>query len=367
MAWGIFSLRAIYEKLIFGETNAQKATQLLWSSGFLLFITRGILKHMAYDLIIIGGGPAGITAGIYAARKKIKTLLLAKQLGGQPTEAWQIENYPGFESILGVDLAKKFVDHLNKFKGDIEINEGETVVEIKAAESLVVESESKEAVQKTFEVISDKNKYKTKSIIIASGVLPRKMGIPGEEEFKNRGVVYCATCDAPLFKNKVVSVIGAGNSGLDAALQLTKYASKIYLFNKYQSFIKADKEYVNEIKAAPNITVFNSALLKEIRGEKFVKSLVWENTETHEVQELKTDGVFVEIGSKPNLQFACDLLKFNERGEIIVDSQSNMTTVPGIFSAGDVTNNLYKQIVIAAGEGAKTALSVYKYLTSQSI
>ncbi|MBI4837357.1 MAG: FAD-dependent oxidoreductase [Candidatus Portnoybacteria bacterium] len=306
---------------------------------------------MTYDLIIIGGGPAGITAGIYAVRKKIKTLLLAKQLGGQPTEAWQIENYPGFESILGVDLAKKFVDHLLKFKDEIEIKEGEAVIDIQKLSD------------GEFKISTDKNKYQAKSIIIASGTSPRKLGVVGEEEFKNRGVVYCATCDAPLFKNKIVSVVGAGNSALDAALQLTKYASKIYLFNKYPSFNKADKEYVDEVKAAPAITILNNARVKKIRGGKFVNSLVWENTETHEIQEVETDGVFVEIGSKPSLQFARDLVEFNERGEIIVDLFTNMTTVPGIFAAGDVTNNLHKQIVIAAGEGAKATLSTYQYLT----
>ncbi len=319
-----------------------------------------------YDLIIIGGGPAGITAGIYAARKKIKTLLLAKQLGGQPTEAWQIENYPGFESILGVDLAKKFVDHLNKFKSDIEIKEGEAVCAIRSLREPFSERSSENGsrpVALPFEVTTDKKKYRTKSIIIASGVSPKKLGIPGEEEFKNRGVVYCATCDAPLFKNKIVSIVGAGNSALDAALQLTKHASKIYLFNKYPSFNKADKEYVDGVEAAPAITIFSSALVKEIRGEKFVKSLVWENAETHEIQEIETDGVFVEIGSKPSLQFARDLVEFNERGEIIIDPPTNMTTAPGIFAAGDATNNPYKQIVIAAGEGAKAALSVHNYLT----
>ena len=334
----------------------------------MLFCGYDILQYMIYDLIIVGGGPAGITAGIYAARKKIKTLLLAKQLGGQPTEAWQIENYPGFESILGVDLAKKFVDHLNKFKNDIEIKGGETVCAVQPLREPFSESPPENGSRSNdalFEVATDKNKYQTRSIIIASGVLPRKLGISGEEEFKNKGVVYCATCDAPLFKNKIVSVVGAGNSGLDAALQLTKYASKIYLFNKYPAFDKADKEYINEVEAASTVTIFNGALVKEIRGEKFVKSLVWENTETHEIQEVETDGVFVEIGSRPSLQFARDLVEFNERGEIIVDSQSNMTTVPGIFSAGDVTNNLHKQIVIAAGEGAKAALSVYEYLRSK--
>lgn len=319
-----------------------------------------------YDLIIIGGGPAGITAGIYAARKKIKSLLLAKQLGGQPTEAWQIENYPGFESILGVDLAKKFVDHLNKFKSDIEIKEGENVCAIQNIREPFsdksAENDSR-TVALPFEVTTDKNKYQTKSVIIASGLSPKKLGIPGEEEFKNRGVVYCATCDAPLFKNKIVSVIGAGNSGLDAALQLTKYASKIYLFNKYPSFDKADKEYVDEVEAAPAITIFSKALVKEIRGEKFVKSLVWENIETHKTREVETDGVFVEIGSKPSLQFARDLVEFNEREEIIIDPLTNMTTVPGIFAAGDVTNIPYKQIIIAAGEGAKAALGAYHYLT----
>jgi thioredoxin-disulfide reductase len=305
-----------------------------------------------YDLIIIGGGPAGITAGIYAARKKVKTLLIAKSLGGQPAEAWQIENYPGFESVLGADLAQKFVNHLKKFKDDIGIKEGEAGCDIQYRDG-----------EAPFEVITDKDKYRAKSVIIASGVSPRKLGIPGEEEFKNRGVVYCATCDAPLFKNKTVAVVGAGNAGLDAALQLTKYAKKIYLFNKYSSLSKADKEYVDAVESASSITVLNNALVKEIKGEKFVKSLIWEDVEKHRAEEIKIDGVFVEIGSRPSLQFARDLVEFNEKGEIIIDPATNMASRSGIFAAGDVTNIPYKQIVIAASEGAKAALAAYEYLT----
>lgn len=306
-----------------------------------------------YDLIIIGGGPAGITAGIYAARKKIKTLLIAKELGGQPNEAWQIENYPGFGSILGVELAQKFNEHLMKFKDDIEIKEGEATAVI-------------ECLNAEFEVTTEKNKYQTKAVLVASGVIPRKLGIPGESEFIGKGVVFCATCDAPLFRGKRVAVVGAGNSGMDAAIQLTKYAEKIYLLNKYPSLEKGDKAYVEQIKISPLIEVLNSAAPKEIKGDKFVASLVWENTETKEEREIEVSGVFVEIGARPNLHFIKNLVEYSERGEIIIDPQTNMTSYPGIFAAGDVTTVPHKQIVIAAGEGAKAALSIYAYLRNKN-
>lgn len=309
-------------------------------------------KTNFYDLIIIGGGPAALSVGVYAARKKMKTLLLAKKLGGQPTEAWQIDNYLGYPSISGMELVQKFVEHLKRFKKDIEIKEDEAVIDIKKIETTVNE----------FEIHSEKRQYKTKAIIIATGVSPKKLEIPGEEEYLGRGVAFCATCDAPLFRDKTVAVVGSGNAGLDAALQLTKYAKKIYLFNKYPDLSKGDAAYVDKIISSPLIEILNNAKIKEIKGDKFVHALVWENTKTNKAQEIKVDGVFVEIGSRPAINFAKNLVEFNEKGEIVIDPKTNMTSCPGIFAAGDVTNIPYKQIIIAAGEGAKAALSIHKYL-----
>ena len=307
-----------------------------------------------YDLIIIGGGPAAMSAGIYAARKKLKTLLIAKTLGGQLTEAWQIENYLGFETIPGLELSQKFISHLKKFSADIEIKEGESAARINQLED------------KTFEIITETNKYIAKTIIVCTGASPKKLCIPGEEEFAGRGVVFCATCDAPMFNEKTVAVVGSGNSGLNAALQLTKYAKKIYLINKYPDLSKGDNIYVDKIKNSPLIKILNSAKIKEIKGDKFVSSILIERTDGNNVEEIPVEGVFVEIGSEPSLRFLGSLVKYNEKNEIIIHSENNSTnstSCPGIFAAGDVTNLPYKQIIIAAGEGAKAALSAYDYLT----
>ena len=305
---------------------------------------------MNYDLIIIGGGPAAMSAGIYAARKKIKTLLIAKQLGGQPAESWEIENYLGFEKISGVDLAQKFASHLKKFSADIEIQEGEN------AEKITKNANNE------FEVSAGKKNYLAKAIIIATGSSPRRLNIAGEENFIGRGVVFCATCDAPLFAGKTVAVIGAGNSGMDTALQLTKYAKKIYLINKYPDLLKGDSLYAEQIKNSPLVEIMNNSLPKEIRGDKFVSGLIIENSQTKENKELSVEGIFVEIGSLPSLQFLGGLVEYNQKGEIIINHENNMSSCAGIFAAGDATNVPHKQIIIAAGEGAKAALGAYYYL-----
>lgn len=291
-----------------------------------------------------------MSAGIYAARKKLKTLLIAKTLGGQLTEAWQIENYLGFEEISGVNLAQKFISHLKKFSADVEIREGESATHINQPEN------------KIFEIATETNKYLAKTIIVSTGASPKKLNIPGEEKFAGRGVVFCATCDAPMFSKKTVAVVGSGNSGLNAALQLTKYASKIYLINKYPDLSKGDAVSVEKIKASPLIQIINNSLAKEIKGDKFVYSLVLKRVDTDQIEEINVEGVFVEIGVAPSLHFLGSLVEYSEKGSIIVKQENNMTSCPGIFAAGDATNLPYKQIIIAAGDGAKAALGVYDYL-----
>lgn len=305
---------------------------------------------MLYDLIIIGGGPAAMSAGIYSARKKLKTLLIAKELGGQPNEAWQIENYLGFEEISGVDLAQKFIKHLKKFSADIKIKEREIVVEIKTGTTPI------------FEVKTKKETFETRAIIVAAGARPRKLNIPGEEKFQGRGVVYCATCDAPVFAGKTVAIAGSGNAGFSAALQLTKYAAQIYLINKYPDLKKGDAAWVEKIFQSPLIKVLNNSIIEEIKGDKFVSSIIIKNSSTGQTQEIETQGVFVEIGTSPDLHFLNELVKYNQKGEIIISAENNMSSCPGIFAAGDATNIPHKQIIIAAGEGAKAALSAYNYL-----
>jgi len=307
-----------------------------------------------HDLIIIGGGPSAMSAGIYAARKKIKTLLICKELGGQLNEAGQVENYLGFESILGAELAQKFVSHLKKF--DLEIKEKQ---EIKKIERLA---------DSGFKILNGHNdKEQSRAIIITSGKCSRKLGVPGEEKFIGRGISFCAVCDAPLFKDKEVAVVGGGNAAVQSALEMAKYASKVYLLSLY-SKLMADKFEQEKIKAASNIEVVFDVQVKEIQGDRFVSGLIYQDTPNlslgggrKEKKKLSVQGVHIEIGSIPSSNFIKDVVELNEKGEIKIDYQ-NRTSQPGIFAAGDVTNVSHKQIVIAAGEGAKAALNACEYL-----
>ena len=299
-----------------------------------------------YDLIIIGGGPAGITAGIYAARKKLKTLIVSKDFQGQVKFAISIENYPGLQGITGIELAQKFKEHLKQ--QEIEMIDGEAV-KIKKENQF-------------FEIITNKEKrYISLSIIIASGCDPRPLEVSGEKEFIGRGVTYCTTCDAPLFKNKIVAVIGGGNAGVTAAIELTNYANKIYLL-EFQPKLAADELEQEKARANEKIIILTSSGLKKIEGNNFVEKIIYEDLKSKEKKTLKVEGVFVSVGTQPATSFINELVDFNEKDEIIIDPKTCQTKMPGLFAAGDVTDVQFNQIVIAAGEGAKAALSVYEYL-----
>lgn len=299
-----------------------------------------------YDVIIIGGGPAGMTAAIYTARKKLKTLLLTKQLGGQMVWSSDVENYTGFSMISGADLTLQFHEHLNHITEDLEVKEGVTVQSIERNVTL-------------FQVIDFAGQeYFTRSVIIASGKEPRHLGIPGEDKFFGRGVAVCATCDAPLYKNKDVVVVGGGNSAMDALLALSKVARRIYSVNVNDRLV-GDEVLRGKIESSPNIAFYNNAKVLEVVGEDRVAGLrVLKSDRTEEV--LAVSGVFVEIGYEPSLGFD-RLTDKNEKGEIKVD-QNLQTSVPGIFAAGDINDAWGEQIIIAAGEGAKAAMAVSNYL-----
>ncbi len=300
-----------------------------------------------YDLIIIGAGPAGITAGIYAARKKIKTLILSQTLSEQVSESWTIENYPGFSKISGQELIQKFFEHLKDYLVEIKLNE--RVMKIEEVSSQL----------KSFRVITQGGGiFQAKSLIIASGKTPRPLEVPNGFSLIGRGISYCATCDAPLYKNKIVAVVGAGNAGLEAVLLLAKYAKKIYLLVRSDQ-IRGDESLQTEIKKLPIVEIFYQTVVLEILGEKKVEKLKIQRAGKEEI--LIVDGLFVEIGSIPSTYFAQGLVEFNDFNEIVIDRE-NKTSVEGIFAAGDVTDVKYKQIVIAAGEGAKAALSCANYL-----
>jgi len=296
-----------------------------------------------YDLIIIGAGPAGITAAVYAARKKMDFLVLTGDIGGQAAWSGDIENYTGYQFITGPELAQKFEEHMRKY--NIPVKENEEVVEVKKPDSLIF-------------VKTLKNEYQTKAAIISSGKRSKELGVPGEKEFKNKGLTYCATCDGPLFPGKDVLVIGGGNSALDAALQLIKIANKVYIVNNSLG-LGGDLIMRQKVESAGNVTVFNSAAVTEISGNRMVESVKINKDGKQEL--LSVQGVFIEIGLIPNSGFIKDIEK-NNYGELKINSR-NETSIPGIFAAGDVTDTPQKQIIIAAGEGSKAVLSAFNYLS----
>jgi alkyl hydroperoxide reductase subunit F len=296
-----------------------------------------------YDLIIIGAGPAGITAGVYAARKRMSLLILTGNIGGQTILTWDIQNYTGYQFISGTDLTQKLEDHTKQYGLDVRQDEEVTGIEKQGGEILVT---------------SAKGSYRARTVIVASGKKSRELSVSGEKEFRNKGVTYCATCDGPLFAGKDVAVIGGGNSALESVLQLTKIANKVYVINITPE-LGGDAILREKVESAGNVTIKNSTQVKAIKGEKFVGSILVESQ--GEEEEINVQGVFVEIGLIPNTGFESDIKK-NEVGEIEV-TKRNETSVPGIFAAGDVTDIPEKQIIVAAGEGAKAALSAFAYIT----
>jgi len=302
---------------------------------------------MPYDLIIVGGGPAGITAGIYAARQKVKTLLITKDFGGQVAKkAVAIENYPGFEKITGIELVEKLKKQLQKYDIDIEKEE---VIKIRK------DNES-------FFVLTKREKeFESKAVIVASGADPRPLEVPGEKEYLGKGLSYCAVCDGAVFSGKTVAIVGGGNSGFETALFLTNIAKKIYIL-EYGSEVKADKENQEVVKKSGKVEIINNAVLKEIKGDKFVKSLVYKDRLTGKDKTLEIEGIFVEIGYQPTTSFVKGLVDFNESDEIKIEFETCKTKTPGLFAAGDVNVGKFKQIITASGEGAKSALAAFNYL-----
>lgn len=297
---------------------------------------------MIYDLIIIGAGPAGITASVYAARKQLNFLVISKDIGGQTAWSGNIENYTGYQFITGPDLTAKFEEHMRKY--GITTRENEEALDVAR-------------IGTTFRIKTDKGEYESKTVIIASGKVSKELGVPGEKEFKNHGLTYCATCDAPLFSGKDVAVIGGGNSALDATLQLMKIAKRVYLIN-ITAQLGGDAVMREKIEKSNIVTVLNSAEVTAIIGDKMMGAIKVKRGGKEE--RILVQGAFVEIGLIPNSGFAKEVAK-NEYGEVKVNCK-NETNVPGIFAAGDVTDVPEKQIIIAAGEGSKAALAAFKYL-----
>lgn len=298
-----------------------------------------------YDVIIIGGGAAGMTAAIYTCRKKLKTLVVTINVGGQNLLTEQEENYPGYLDLSGPKLMQVFEQQAKKF----------------GAEFVFGKANKVEKTKNGFRIsLANGEEYECHVLILAYGKVPRTLGIPGEEKFLGRGVSTCATCDAPVFVGKKVAVIGGGNSALEAAELLTKFATKIYLIHRRDSF-RADEVTVENVRKQKNVEFILNSEVKDIKGEKFVSGITVEDAKTKKKKELAVEGVFLEIGYIVDTGFVKDFVKTNNLNEIIINEYCE-TSHLGIFAAGDVTNVPYKQTVISAGLGATAGLSAYNYL-----
>lgn len=298
-----------------------------------------------YDTIIIGTGPAGMTAAIYASRREMNTLVIGKEMGGQMVWASEIENYPGFKSINAFDLILKMQDQVSSLG-----------VEIKTTEVKKIEKKD----DGTFKVFTNKDEYNARTVISAIGLSPRRLAIKGEEEFGGKGVSYCANCDGPLYKDKIVSVIGGGNSALDAAEILSKIAKKVYLVHRRDEF-RAFEALVNEVKNRDNIEIIFDSSPKELLGGEKLEKMIVENQKTKETREIDVDGVFVEIGRIAHTDLLEGLVDRNEKKELVVDNLTR-TRTEGLYACGDVTQVEFKQIPIAMGQATISALSAYQYL-----
>ena len=305
-----------------------------------------------FDLVIIGGGPAGMTAGIYARRLGLKTLLVTKDFGGQMArKVVAIENYPGFDSISGSELIERMKNQLLKNQTSVVLDE---VVHLsKKGEFFLTTTKQNQ-------------NFLSKTVIVATGANPKPLLVEGERQFLGKGVSYCAICDAPLFREKQVVVVGGGNSGFESAIYLAKYAKKVYIL-EFGETVRADFQNQQKAKETGKVEVIITAKIKKIEGKDFVEGIVFENWKEKKEYYLPVAGVFIEIGLQPATSFLSqDLVEFNEKGEIVVEKETYQTKTPGLFAAGDCNVGKYKQIVIACGEGAKAALAAYEFLQKRS-
>jgi NADH-dependent peroxiredoxin subunit F len=304
-----------------------------------------------YDTIIIGGGPAGAGAAVYAARKRLKTLLVTTDFGGQSKISGAIENWLGEISITGQELADKLQKHVEAQEG-VEIRTSEKVTEVREGEECA------------FEVETEKGAiYRSQTVIVASGGRRKLLNVPGEDRLKGKGLSFCSTCDAPFFEDRDAAVIGSGNAALEMVIDLGAYARKIYLFMRGEE-LKADPGIQEKIKEVSQLKIIEHAEVQEILGKETVSGLRYQDRETGKMQELKVDGIFLGIGSNPNSEIVRHLVNTNDAGEIILDHRTAKTSKPGVFAAGDVTDDPFKQNNISAGDGVRAALSVYFHILS---
>ncbi len=304
-----------------------------------------------YDLVIIGAASAGLSAAIYAARKKLNFVVLTKKTGGQSLLTDKIENYPGFEEISGFELVQKMEAHAKKY--------GTQILEGEEYEVLKIEKKVNGFLIQT----KENGQIETKSIIVASGKRPRELNALGERELTGKGVSYCSICDAPLFSGKNVVVVGGGNAGFEAAVDLLSYAVKIYIL-EFEDKMRGDEFTREKLEKSGKVEFITNAKVIEIKGDKFVSALIYADRVSGKQTELKVEGVFINVGQIPNTDFLKDFLELNEFNEININGKTGETSVLGVFAAGDATDIPFKQCVIAAGQGASAALSSHRYLQS---
>jgi alkyl hydroperoxide reductase subunit F len=299
-----------------------------------------------YDLIIIGGGPAGVSAGVYAARKRLKTLFITESFGGQSTESTGVQNWIGTVNISGLDLGVALEKHLRAYAaGCVDIKTGMRVSSISKSGEI-------------FSVVLGNETFTSKTVLVATGSTRKKLEVTGAKEFEGKGITYCASCDGPLFAGQDVAVIGGGNAGFESAAQLLNYAKSVTLLNRTET-IKADEATVEAVTGHPNMKVIKNAVLTEIKGDKFVSSLTYQDAMTKELHELPVTGIFVEIGLIPTTSFVENLLPLNEHKQIPVDPKNQRSSLSGLWSAGDCTDGLYHQNNIASGDAVKALEDIY--------
>ncbi len=296
-----------------------------------------------YDVLIAGAGPAGLTAGVYCARKMLKTIIISENIGGQALESWAIENYMGYRMITGEDLMKKFEEQVRTLNMRLELDR---IIGISKEEDIF-----------TVRTISE-NTVKAKTLILAQGNRPKKLGVANEEQFLGRGLSICSTCDGPLYKGKRVAVVGGGNSAIQTAVEMSEITPSVILI--VRSGIRADPVYTKMLESKKNITVYLNTQVTALHGDKFISAVTTKNEKGVE-QKIELEGIFIEIGWLPNTDFLNGFVALNEKKEIVVDINCH-TNVPGVFAAGDVSSVKSKQIIIASGDGAKAALEANEYL-----
>lgn len=301
---------------------------------------------MQYELIIVGAGPAGVAAGVYAARKKLKTLLITYSFDNQSIVSPDIQNWIGTVSISGPDLAKNLETHLRAYAGDdVAIKTMVYVTGVKRIEG-------------GFEVTTDDGVFTTKTILVASGSVRRKLEVPGADTFEHKGLTYCATCDGPVFSGQDVAVIGGGNAAFETAAQLAAYCKSVTIINRSDMF-RADEVTVDKVLGKPNVRSIKNAIPSEVKGDKFVSGFVYKDAVTGETSEVPVTGIFVEIGLNANTDYVKDLVDRLPTGQIKVDPLTQSSSVPGIWAAGDCTDGLYHQNNIAAGDAVKALEDIY--------